>query len=54
MHTPSLKILLAFAAICLVWGTTYLAIAVSIQTLPPFASGAIRFFLASLRWQRGG
>ena len=41
------KIALAFAGIYLIWGTTYLAIALSIQTLPPFTSGAVRFFLAA-------
>jgi len=52
-----LKTLLAFAGIYLIWGTTYLAIAISIQTMPPFVSGAIRFFIASgllyvwLRWR---
>lgn len=51
MQTLSLKTLLAFAAIYLIWGTTYLAIAISIQTVPPFTSGAIRFFVASgLLW----
>jgi len=42
------KIVLAFAAIYVIWGTTYLAIALSIQTLPPFASGGIRFVIAAL------
>jgi len=51
------KILFAFAGIYLIWGTTYLAIALSIRTLPPFASGAIRFLIAAglmwawLRWR---
>jgi drug/metabolite transporter (DMT)-like permease len=30
-----------------VWGTTYLAIAIALQSFPPFASAAIRFFLAA-------
>jgi drug/metabolite transporter (DMT)-like permease len=41
-------IVAAFVAIYLIWGTTYLAIAVSIQTLPPFLSGSLRFLLAGL------
>jgi drug/metabolite transporter (DMT)-like permease len=51
------KILLAFAGIYVIWGTTYLAIALSIQTLPPFVSGGSRFLLAAslmylwLRWR---
>lgn len=39
-------IVLAFAVIYLVWGTTYLGIAYSLQSLPPFLSGAIRFLSA--------
>ncbi len=41
-----LPIVAAFAGIYLIWGTTYLAIAFAIQTVPPFISGAIRFFVA--------
>jgi drug/metabolite transporter (DMT)-like permease len=40
---PSLAIFGSFAGIYLIWGTTYLAIAVAIQTLPPFISGTVRF-----------
>ncbi|HEY6641531.1 EamA family transporter [Povalibacter sp.] len=43
----SLGVLAAFAGIYIIWGTTYLAIAIAIQTLPPFISGAIRFLLAA-------
>lgn len=39
-------VLAAFAGIYVIWGTTYLAIALAIQSLPPFISGAIRFLLA--------
>jgi len=51
------KIALAFAGIFVIWGTTYLAIALAIQTLPPFTSGSLRFFVAAalmygwLRWR---
>ncbi|MBC7984803.1 MAG: EamA family transporter [Candidatus Obscuribacterales bacterium] len=50
------RIALAFAGIYLIWGTTYLAIAVSIDTLPPFTSGALRFLMAAAMmflWLRG-
>jgi drug/metabolite transporter (DMT)-like permease len=30
------------------WGSTYLAIRVAIETIPPFVSGALRFLLAGL------
>lgn len=38
---------LAFATVYGVWGTTYYAIAIALRTLPPFASGSIRFLLAA-------
>ena len=43
-----MKILLAFAAIYLIWGSTYLAIRVAIETLPPFLMAGTRFVLAGL------
>lgn len=42
----SLAVIAAFVGIYLVWGTTYLAIAISIQTMPPFIAGALRFLVA--------
>jgi drug/metabolite transporter (DMT)-like permease len=42
----SLGVLAAFAGIYVIWGTTYLAIAVAIRTIPPFVSGAARFLIA--------
>lgn len=38
----------AFAALYFFWGTTYLGIALAIQTIPPFITGTTRFLLASL------
>src|SRR5688500_20407247 len=38
----------AFAALYFFWGTTYLGIALAIQTIPPFIPGATRFLLAGL------
>jgi drug/metabolite transporter (DMT)-like permease len=40
-------IILAFAAIYVIWGTTFLGIALAIKTIPPFISGGSRFVLAS-------
>lgn len=37
---------MAFAAIYLIWGSTYLAIRVAIETLPPFIMGSTRFITA--------
>ena len=36
----------AFAAIYLIWGSTYLGIRFAIETLPPFLMAAIRFLIA--------
>ena len=40
------KIILAFAVIYLVWGTTYLAILFAIKDIPPFLMSGMRFLLA--------
>jgi drug/metabolite transporter (DMT)-like permease len=40
------KVLLAFAAIYLVWGSTYLAIRIGVREVPPFLLAAIRFIIA--------
>ena len=40
------KIVLAFAGIYLIWGSTYLAIRFAIETLPPFSMAAVRFIVA--------
>lgn len=38
----------AWIAVCLIWGTTYLAIKVALETIPPFLMGGIRYVLAGL------
>jgi drug/metabolite transporter (DMT)-like permease len=40
------KILAAFAAIYLIWGSTYLGIRFAIETIPPFLMGGVRFMIA--------
>src|SRR5450631_1226532 len=40
------QILPAFAGIYIIWGTTFLAIAFVIHTIPPFISGGVRFLIA--------
>src|SRR5438132_6756229 len=52
---PSWKILLAFAIIYFVWGSTFLAIRVGVREVPPFLLAALRFFAAGLAlygWMR--
>lgn len=36
----------AFAAIYLIWGSTYLAIRITVETLPPFFAAGVRFLIA--------
>jgi drug/metabolite transporter (DMT)-like permease len=43
-HT--LTIILAFAAIYLIWGTTYLGMRIAVETLPPFLMAGTRFLTA--------
>jgi drug/metabolite transporter (DMT)-like permease len=40
------RVVLAFAAIYILWGSTYLAIRVAVQLVPPLFAAGIRFFLA--------
>ncbi|GAB1487821.1 drug/metabolite exporter YedA [Opitutaceae bacterium] len=39
-------LIIAFATIYIVWGSTYLAIRVAVETMPPFAMAATRFLIA--------
>jgi len=43
---PRLRLALAFAAVYLIWGSTYLAIAFAIQSIPPFLMAGVRFLVA--------
>jgi drug/metabolite transporter (DMT)-like permease len=43
---PRAAFFFAFAAIYLIWGSTYLAIRVAVSTLPPFLLAGARFLLA--------
>ncbi|MDM7920715.1 MAG: EamA family transporter [Pyrinomonadaceae bacterium] len=46
IEKKTLLLVAAFAAVYLVWGSTYLAIKYAIETLPPFLMAGSRFFLA--------
>jgi drug/metabolite transporter (DMT)-like permease len=41
-----LRIILAFAAIYIIWGSTYLAIRFAVETIPPFIMAGMRFVIA--------
>src|SRR5437588_5982950 len=43
-----IQIIAAFAALYLIWGSTYLGILFAIQSIPPFWMAGARFFLAGL------
>ncbi len=40
------RIVIAFAAVYLIWGSTYLAIRFAIETIPPYLMGGVRFLIA--------
>ena len=41
-------VIIAFAALYLIWGSTYLGIRFAIETIPPFLMAGARFVLAGL------
>jgi drug/metabolite transporter (DMT)-like permease len=61
-HAPRALVLAAFAAIYLIWGSTYLAIKYAVETVPPFFMTGVRFLIAGsvlyawsiVRARRGG
>ncbi|HEX2241239.1 MAG TPA: EamA family transporter [Actinomycetota bacterium] len=49
--SPRWRVWLALATIYLVWGSTYLAIRVVVETMPPLLSAGVRFLIAgALMW----
>ena len=57
-RTYSIQLALAFAAIYLVWGSTYLAIRYAVETIPPLVTAGIRHSIAGTvllawAWARG-
>src|ERR1043166_2247568 len=51
-------VIVAFAALYLIWGSTYLGIRFSIETIPPFLMAGARFVLAGMimyavAWSQG-
>jgi drug/metabolite transporter (DMT)-like permease len=45
---PKALVLFAFAAVYIIWGSTYLAILFAIETIPPFFMAGSRFLIAGL------
>src|ERR1700722_5657914 len=53
---PRWQIVMAFAAIYLIWGSTYLGIRVAVETIPPFSMAGSRALVAGTLlyiWARG-
>src|SRR5438094_4088383 len=47
MPAPTkIRVIVAFAALYLIWGSTYLGIRFAIETIPPFLMAGTRFLLA--------
>ncbi|MEO8673528.1 MAG: drug/metabolite exporter YedA [Tahibacter sp.] len=57
LFTPRVLVALALISLYLIWGSTYLAIRVALESFPPFGMAAIRFLTtgavmyAFLRWR---
>ncbi len=45
-HPSKSLIIAAFAAVYIIWGSTYVAIALAIKSVPPFLMAGMRFFAA--------
>ena len=48
MTTPPRSAYIAWIAVCVIWGTTYLGIRVSLETIPPNLMSGIRWTIAGL------
>jgi drug/metabolite transporter (DMT)-like permease len=48
MHKENFKAYIAWINICVVWGTTYLAIRIGVENLPPMLFAGLRWILAGL------
>jgi drug/metabolite transporter (DMT)-like permease len=43
---PRSRVIAAFAAVYIVWGSTYLAIRYAVETMPPFLMAGVRFLIS--------
>src|SRR5262245_51516400 len=49
MHEASkLSVFLAFAAVYIIWGSTYVAVIISLRSIPPFVLSGFRFLIAGI------
>jgi drug/metabolite transporter (DMT)-like permease len=47
-RAPTSRLVVSYVAVCTIWGSTYLAIAIALEGFPPFFLGALRFLAAGL------
>jgi len=45
---PTWKLMVAFGLVYLIWGSTYLAIRIGVETMPPYVMAGIRFMIAGV------
>ena len=45
---PTAQVAVALLTVYIVWGSTYLAIAIMIESMPPLLSAGVRFLIAGL------
>ena len=48
MSAPPRSAYAALVAVCVIWGTTYLAIRLSLEALPPALLGGVRWIVAGV------
>ena len=48
MNKLAVKVFLAYTALCLIWGSTWIAIRIGLESLTPIFSAGLRFLLASI------
>lgn len=48
MNSLKSRMIAAFAAVYLIWGSTYLAIRFTLEAFPPFSFAGLRFFIAGV------
>lgn len=48
MSRETFKIIFTYLLLCFIWGSTWLAIRISLESFTPFLSGGLRFLIASI------
>lgn len=48
MKSSALKVVSIYILLCLIWGSTWLAIKISLESFTPFISGGFRFLIAAI------